>query len=165
MPDSEDDSFEVEGEEEDEFDIEVIKQKQRKTKKKNAISAEAYGEYNKLKKFEPRVIQKTEEQKKMIREILGQNFMFSNLEEKNKLIVIDAMEIREFKASDEVIKQGDDGEELFIVSTGTLTCTKLFPDQTEPTFLKEYSTGEVFGELALMYNAPRAASITAKVDS
>lgn len=91
--------------------------------------------------------------------------MFSNLEEKNKLIVIDAMEIREFKGGDEVIKQGDDGEELFIVSTGNLTCTKLFPDSTEPTFLKEYKTGEVFGELALMYNAPRAASITAKNDS
>lgn len=40
----------------------------------------------------------------MIRDILGQNFMFSNLEENNKLIVIDAMEIREFKANDEVIK-------------------------------------------------------------
>ena len=36
----------------------------------------------------------------MIRDILGQNFMFSNLEEKNKLIVIDAMEIREFKGGD-----------------------------------------------------------------
>jgi cAMP-dependent protein kinase regulator len=32
-------------------------------------------------------------------------------------------------------------------------------------FLKEYKPGEAFGELALLYNAPRAATIIAKVDS
>jgi cAMP-dependent protein kinase regulator len=31
--------------------------------------------------------------------------------------------------------------------------------------LLEYSKGDVFGELALMYNAPRAANIKAKEDS
>lgn len=30
------------------------------------------------------------------------------------------------------------------------------------TYLKTYKTGEAFGELSLMYNAPRAATITCK---
>ena len=40
----------------DDLPIEVIKNKQKH--KKTAISAEAYGEYNKLEKFKPRVIEK-----------------------------------------------------------------------------------------------------------
>lgn len=46
-----------------------------------------------------------------------------------------------------------------------MVCTKVFDDNPEPKFLKEYQSGEVFGELALMYNAPRAANIDAKEDS
>jgi cAMP-dependent protein kinase regulator len=35
----------------------------------------------------------------------------------------------------------------------------------DPTFLKRYEPGEAFGELALLYNAPRAATITSDGDS
>jgi cAMP-dependent protein kinase regulator len=46
-----------------------------------------------------------------------------------------------------------------------LECSKLFPGKDEETHLLDYSSGDVFGELALMYNAPRAANIKAKEDS
>lgn len=51
-----------------------------------------------------------------------------------------------------------------MVSKGKLTCKKQVPEIGE-IFLKNYLPGEIFGELALLYNAPRAASIMALEDS
>jgi cAMP-dependent protein kinase regulator len=75
------------------------------------------------------------------------------------------MEVKTYQIGDHVIKQGDDGFELYIVSEGRLKCTKLFSGQKEETFLKNYNVGEVFGELSLFYNTPRAASITSDTES
>ena len=134
-------------------------------KKKMAISAEAYGTYNQMTEFKPPVIDKTKEQVSQIKAVLNMSFMFNQLEEKDLEIVIKAMKIQKFTKGQFVIKQGDDGAELFIVGNGTLKCEKVFPQQKEPTFLKNYQIGEVFGELALMYNAPRAASIISNEES
>lgn len=83
------------------------------------------------------------------------------LDEKEMQIVVDAMEEKKYQANERVINQGEDGSELFVVENGLLSCTKIFSGATEPTFLKRYEPGDAFGELALLYNAPRAATITA----
>ena len=74
------------------------------------------------------------------------------------------MEEKNFVEGQVVIQEGDEGDCLYVVASGQLKCTKVFKGNTEPTFLKSYNSGEAFGELALLYNAPRAASITAETD-
>ena len=64
-----------------------------------------------------------------------------------------------------MIKQGADGDNLYVVDSGQLDCFKTFKKGEDAKFLKTYQPGESFGELALLYNAPRAATIKAKTDS
>jgi cAMP-dependent protein kinase regulator len=93
---------------------------------------------------------------------LLQSFMFSALDDKDLKIVVDAMEERNAVEGEKIIEQGEDGDNLYVVESGTLRCEKIFAGNTEPTELKTYVPGEAFGELALLYNAPRAATIIAK---
>ena len=68
-------------------------------------------------------------------------------------------------AGEVIIKEGDDGDNFYLVESGELTCSKfLKPEDKQETYLKTYVPGESFGELALLYNAPRAATIVAKTD-
>lgn len=70
------------------------------------------------------------------------------------------MEEKHFTKDDWVINQGEDGAELYIVFSGELDCfRRMKPTDEEPKFLKQYKSGDMFGELSLLYNSPRAASI------
>lgn len=91
--------------------------------------------------------------------------MFENLDEKELHIVIDAMEVCKYKKGDVVIEQGAKGEVLYVIESGELDCFRIMKDGEQPTFLKKYQPGEAFGELALLYNAPRAATIISCSDA
>ena len=128
------------------------------------VSAEAYGQYNKKEDFVPRTIPKTDEQIQRIKSSVIHSFLFSNLEAKDLQIVIGAMEEKRFKSGEDVIVQGDKGDCLYFVESGNLECYKQFSKGTEPVLVKKYEPGDSFGELALLYNAPRAATIRATSD-
>jgi len=130
-----------------------------------SVSAEAFGDFNKKSDFKARVVNKSGEAKEAILDKINKSFMFSGLDDAEKSIVMDAMEEKKCFKKEAVIKEGEEGDCLYVVASGTLTCTKVFKGQTEPTFLKRYESGEAFGELALLYNAPRAATITADGES
>ena len=61
-----------------------------------------------------------------------------------------------------VIQEGTAGDQLYIVESGDYDCFKNIDGKE--TLLKTYKFGESFGELALMYNAPRAATIRVKTE-
>lgn len=50
--------------------------------------------------------------------------MFQALDPSEKEIVVEAMEEKSFKAGDQVIKQGDEGDVLYVIESGNLDCTK-----------------------------------------
>lgn len=150
---------------------ELLKKRQkmkRKPTKKLAISAEAYGEYNQLGSFQEINIPKSKQDADQILQILSQTFMFKGLDEKAMNIVVKAINIKNFKKDETIISQGENGEELFIVKSGSLRCFKTITNEKDEKVqldLLVYKQGDVFGELALMYNAPRAASVVASTPS
>ena len=91
--------------------------------------------------------------------------MFSGLDDHDMGVVIDAMDEKKVSTGTNVITEGESGNELYVVEEGELDCFKKFSDSEQPKYLKTYVPGEAFGELALLYNAPRAATIKAKSDS
>ena len=138
--------------------------KPKKIAPRTGVSAEAYGQFNKKEDFVARIIPKTDEQIQRIKTSVIHSFLFNNLEAKDLEIVIGAMEEKRFKSGEYVITQGDRGDCLYFVESGNLECYKQFSKGTEPVLVKKYQPGDSFGELALLYNAPRAATIRAVSD-
>jgi cAMP-dependent protein kinase regulator len=131
---------------------------------RSSISAEAYGFFNKKEEFKPRVIPKDEQQKQRILKKIRQSFLFNSLEESDMNTVLGAFEEKKFKTGDSVITQGEQGDVLYFIEEGELDCYKTFKKEDGDVWLKVYYPGEAFGELALLYNAPRAATIKSKTD-
>lgn len=61
-----------------------------------------------------------------------------------------------------IIKEGDIGEEVYILDEGELECLKYDPDTNSLFSIKDIKEGEMFGELSMLYNIPRTASVKAK---
>ena len=61
------------------------------------------------------MIAKAPEAKAAIRDKLNMAFMFSALDEKEKDVVIDAMEERKAEMNEVVIQEGDQGDCLYVV--------------------------------------------------
>jgi cAMP-dependent protein kinase regulator len=57
---------------------------------------------------------------------LEQAFMFNALNPTEVEIVLGAMVSVSKKAGETIIEEGDDGDNLYVVEKGTLTCTKVF---------------------------------------
>lgn len=156
-------SSESNEEEEDEVDdlpVNLSKKNQGRT----SVSAEAFGDFNKKVTYKPKIVPKSGEVIARLSERLQKSFMFNSLEEQERFIVINAMEEKKIQAGEVVIKQGDDGNELYFVDSGKLECSKVFSGENTAKVLKIYEPGESFGELALLYNTFRAASIKALTD-
>ncbi|CCM04860.1 uncharacterized protein FIBRA_07053 [Fibroporia radiculosa] len=129
------------------------------------------------------VFPKTEDQLQRIRASIADNFIFRDLDEEQETGVLNAMQETRAVADEVVVRQGDVGEYFYVVESGWLNCY-IRPEPLPPTFstgniasqekilkaghhpdfgkkVAECREGSSFGELALMYGHPRAATVVA----
>lgn len=120
---------------------------------------------------------KEPEARTRINEILSGNILCKHLESGPMLILTNAMFKKEMKPGEVIITQGDDGDNFYIIEEGTSDVyvkgiEAITPAETEGEQTHEAHGGRVqvtgpgdsFGELALMYTSPRAATVMARTD-
>lgn len=153
---------EDEEEEEDDEDDEPPPEffKERPAGPRSSVSAEAYGDWNTKKAFVPPVVHKSDEQKARLKECLSKSFLFSALGNQDMMIVIDAMKEVLATPKQRVINQGHTGDFLFVIESGALEC--IIKIDGVDKVVKTCEAGDAFGELSLLYNCPRAASVDAR---
>ena len=141
----------------------VPTQKYLKTKRKAVFSnpAEVLDQDS---SFVPPKYEKSESEKEKIKNALMNNMLTKKLSDESINTLIDAMQKRAYNKDDVLIQYGDDGSEYFVLDSGDLECKVYDQDTGDIIVTKAIQEGSGFGELALLYQTPRSATITATSD-
>lgn len=123
--------------------------------RRHSVAAEKYNPEEDTSE-EPAIFHpKTDQEREYLLKTVAHIFIFRSLEQKQVDKVIDAMFGREVQQNDVIIEQGDDGDNFYVIESGKYD---IFVNKNK---VGEYDQKGSFGELALMYNMPRAATIIA----
>ncbi len=114
-------------------------------------------------------IEKTEEDRNSIITAIKNNFLFQHLNSAQRDAIINVMEPISVEKGTWVIKQGDKGDKFYVIDTGSFEVRVLgvgkAADPSGGDVVHVYHSGPEqhpgFGELSLMYDKPRAASVIA----
>lgn len=90
--------------------------------------------------------------------------LFSSLDKKELQALSRSCQERQYSAGSTLIKQGDTGVGLYIIISGHVKITQAVnPDRAEED-LGDFGPGSVIGEMALLDDLPRSATVTAVTD-
>uniref|UniRef100_A0A8C3AMF6 cAMP-dependent protein kinase type II-alpha regulatory subunit n=1 Tax=Cyclopterus lumpus TaxID=8103 RepID=A0A8C3AMF6_CYCLU len=135
-----------------------------------SVCAEAFNPDDDDEDTEPRVVHpKTDEQRCRLQESCRDILLFKTLDQHLHLFkgfsthlfreqfseVLDAMFELRVQPLEHVIDQGDDGDNFYVIERG------VYDIMVMGSTVGQYNNKGSFGELALMYNTPRAATIVA----
>jgi cAMP-dependent protein kinase regulator len=100
------------------------------------------------------------QRRRMYEGFLSEVPLLESLETYERSKIADALETVKYPAGTTIIHMGEKGEDFFLIESGT---AEVYKDDLKEC-LKTYGKGDYFGELALLNDAPRAASVIAKTD-
>lgn len=101
------------------------------------------------------VFEKSDEDVEFLLDALSDNFVFNTLDEVELETLVNAFENHEVRKGEVIIRQGDTGGHFYVMYRGQVA---FVVDGNE---VGRAVPGNSFGELALLYNAPRAATCVA----
>jgi len=101
---------------------------------------------------------KEEKSQKLIRSAIMDNDFMKNLEPQQISEIVDCMYPMEYAKGALIIKEGDVGSIVYVMEEGKVEVSR------EGKFHRMLPHGKVFGELAILYNCKRTATIKAAVD-
>ncbi|MBF0537856.1 MAG: protein kinase, partial [Nitrospirae bacterium] len=101
---------------------------------------------------------------KLIESLKQKYTFFSDFTFEELLKIFNISSKKAYKKGDVIFKEGTLGTKLYVIISGKVSITKVFPNGNEPTVLAELRSGECFGEMAIMDNSPRFATVMADTD-
>ncbi|KAK3377834.1 cyclic nucleotide-binding-like protein [Podospora didyma] len=101
------------------------------------------------------LMESTFARRRMYESFLEEVPLLSTLTPYERSKIADALESQKFPAGHTIIRQGDPGHSFFLLEAGEAAAYKT----GNQTPVKHYKKGDFFGELALLNDAPRAASV------
>uniref|UniRef100_A0A6B2L2C3 Cyclic nucleotide-binding domain-containing protein n=1 Tax=Arcella intermedia TaxID=1963864 RepID=A0A6B2L2C3_9EUKA len=100
--------------------------------------------------------------RKLYESVLSKVPIFKGLLPYERSKIADALEAVHFKDKDVIITQGStDTDKFYIIEKGEVVCTKKSTDGKSEVEALRLKAGDYFGELALLKNEPRQATVTA----
>lgn len=108
----------------------------------------------------PEKVPKSKEAEEFLKSAICDNFIFSALDEHEMKLLIDVFQEEKFEEGSIIIQQGDVGDFFYVVEHGTVNF--IIGDGQH---VGSCTTGASFGELSLLYDAPRAATCAAATNA
>ncbi|EGI60313.1 cAMP-dependent protein kinase type II regulatory subunit [Acromyrmex echinatior] len=104
---------------------------------------------------------KSDEQRQRLGESVKNILLFRALDEEQMADVLDAMFEKIVQPGEFIIRQGDDGDNFYVIERGKFEVYVKDLATAIENHIHTYDNRGAFGELALLYNMPRAATVKA----